>query len=59
MRIFDLVLASHPLLIIHLCVSIIVEYKEEIVEGAEEYQSSICYVIFHSLSKLNNEDTVE
>ena len=36
-RIYDLVLASHPLIIIYLVAAVIVEHKEELEEHAEEY----------------------
>ena len=58
-RIYDFILANHPLMIIHLSVSIILEYTDEIMEQAEEYQSSVCYVVFHKLKRLNDENIVE
>ena len=36
-RIYDLVLASHPLIIIYLVAAVIVEHKEELEEHVEEY----------------------
>ena len=36
-RIYDIILAEHPLFIVYLVVATILLYKEELVENAEEY----------------------
>ena len=59
-RLFDVVLASHPLMIIYLICACILIYKEELYENAEEFQSSVCFFVFKApLLKLNDLEQVE
>ena len=59
-RIYDVVLASHPLMIVYLVVATILLYKEELEENADEYQSSVCFFVFKApLQKLNQIENVE
>ena len=59
-RLYDVVLASHPLIIIYLICACILFYKEELIENADEYQSSVCFFVFKApLIKLNDIQKVE
>ena len=59
-RLFEVFMASHPLIIIYLVVAIMLEYREELEDNADEYQSSVCFFVFKSpLLKLNSPDVVE
>jgi len=58
-RLYDVLLASHPLMIVYLCVAMIKLYEEELEENAEEMQSSVCFFVFKApLKKLNSLDQV-
>lgn len=54
-RLYDFVLASHPLMQIYLVCAVILAYKGELEANAEEYQSSVCFFVFKSpLTKLSD-----
>ena len=59
-RLFDVVLASHPLMITYLVCACILAYQNELEENAEEFQSSVCFFVFKApLVKLNDLNKLE
>jgi hypothetical protein len=60
-RIYDLVLAEHPLIIAYLCVSLIIECQDELYDQAEEFdQSTAAFIVFKSpLAVLSESTTLE
>ena len=59
-RLYDVFLASHPLMIVYLVVATIMLYKDELYENVDEFQSSVCFFVFKApLVKLNQPDQVE
>ena len=59
-RLFDYILASHPLTIVYLSVAVILEYRGELEENVDEFQSSVCFFVFKSpLDRLSSLETTE
>jgi hypothetical protein len=58
-RIYDLILAEHPLIIVYLCVSLIIERQDELYDQAEEYdQITAAFIVFKSPLAILSESTV-
>lgn len=58
-NLYDVMLASHPLMIIYLVVAMIEIHEPELEEFADEYQSSVCFFVFKApIRKLDQPDTV-
>ena len=54
---YDVMLASHPLMIIYLVVAMIKIHEPELEEYADEYQSSVCFFVFKApIRKLDQPD---
>ena len=59
-RLYDVILASHPLIIVYLMCACILAYRDEIFANYDEFQSSVCFFVFKSpLTKLNSLEVVE
>ena len=59
-RLYDVVLASHPLMIVYLVCACILAHRDELEENVDEYQSSVCFFVFKSpLLKLSNLEQLE
>ena len=59
-RLYDVVLASHPLIIVYLVCATILAHSDLIYEHADEYQSSVCFFVFKApLQRLSDSDTLE
>ena len=56
-RLYDVFLASHPLMIVYLVVATIMLYRDELYDNVNEFQSSVCFFVFKApLTKLNQLD---
>lgn len=60
-RIYDLVLAEHPLIIVYLCASLIIECHDELMTQAEEFGEAMApFVVFKSpMVMLSDSETLE
>ena len=56
---YDVILSSHPLIIVYFAVAMLKLYQEELEENAEEYQSSVCFFVFKApLNRLNSPEEI-
>lgn len=60
-RVYDLILAEHPLIIIYLSVSLIIDCHDELIAQAEEFdQATAAFIVFKTpLAMLNDSETLE
>ena len=57
---YDVMLSSHPLIIVYLAVAMIKLHEAELMENVEEYQSSVCFFVLKApLLKLNSQEEVQ
>ena len=59
-RLYDSILASHPLMIVYIMCACILAHRDEIVENYADFQSSVSFFIFKApLTKMNSLEMVE